>query len=154
VISLLKRAVRFTSPLWGGELIQRPSFSILRSGFNRSLNPLITVAFVLVCWDCSTAASSSNVVFERPQAYLGKQVRVCGYVHFALEDTNIWPDERTQKMRGDGLGILYFGHDAAVFRLNGMVKCISGKIIRTGCKTDKDKICNWSDNDYAIQLPK
>ena len=110
----------------------------------------IALAVIALCSCSSDNWAASTAIFENPQAYIGKQVTVCGYIHLSGEDTNIWIDKKAQTTGGDGLGLIYYGKSAD--RLDRRVACVSGELIKTGCKTDKSKICNWSDFDYAIRV--
>ena len=75
--------------------------------------------------------NESEAVFSNPAAYVGKQVRLCGYIHDRFEDTNIWPS-RSASLRGEReLG--FFDDDKArMHELDGKSVCIKVEIVRTG----------------------
>lgn len=113
----------------------------------------VVLVAALSCGGC-TGDVSSSAIFERPQSYVGQHVAVCGYVHLSHEDTNIWPDKRTEQMRGGGLGVIYLGNYADAKRIDRTTSCLSGEIVRTDCSNIEKTACNYSLFDYAIRVSK
>jgi hypothetical protein len=107
----------------------------------------IAFAFAALSYAILVVPCASDA-FDQPQRYLGKHV--CGYIHFRLEDTNIWRDHRAQRAGEAGLGLIYRAQTARL--PDGGRACVSGQIIWTGCESDHSKICNWSDADYAVDV--
>ena len=129
----------------------KPSIPCSQSCCNMYRVPVYSALISLALCTCSSLSSSaSTAIFEQPQSYVGKVVKLCGYVDLSTEYTNIWPNEHAKEVGGTGLGVIYYGHNARA--LSKKVACLTGEIIRTGCKTDKTIICNWSNFDYAIRV--
>jgi hypothetical protein len=105
---------------------------------------------------CSGPATSSLGVYDNPAGFVGQKVRVCGYIRDEPEDRQIWPSHSAYKKSASGsntrgLGFLSKAASSGAARgpLHDKTGCVTATIIRTGCATDK--ICLWSDYDYAAK---
>jgi hypothetical protein len=95
-----------------------------------------TALWIAGCAQLS-AQDESGAIFSSPEAYLGKRLQLCGYIHFRFEDHNIWPS-RSDSLRGvHELG--FFADDEMQGRkFDGKLACIKAEIVRTGIGKNSD----------------
>jgi hypothetical protein len=95
--------------------------------------------------------SSSSDVFYHPQNYVGRTVRVCGYIHDAFEDQNIWISRNViHEPRGPGLGFISGNASPGPSPWNNRNACVTGRLERSGCGADT--ICSASNFPYAVRV--
>ena len=105
---------------------------------------------VMVTASGAMASSESRPVFRHPAEYLGRNVRVCG---FLIGASNI-----TERRR-DGRFGLNVDVDAREHRVIRRARaqgeyariCLSGTIRHIGCETGPDGCTDWA-YDYAIAV--
>jgi hypothetical protein len=95
--------------------------------------------------------SISSDVFHNPQNYVGQTVRVCGYIHDAFEDQNIWISRRViHEPQGPGLGFISESNASGPSQWNNRDTCVTGRIERSGCGIEL--ICSASNFPYAVRV--
>jgi hypothetical protein len=120
----------------------------LKGGF--SVVMLSALCLSSGCAGSAYERQSNHAVFSDPASYIGKQVRVCGYIHDTFEDQNIWIDRRAMES-DDGLGLGFMSNRKAdtPSEWHQHTRCVTGEIVRTGCA--EDAICSWSSFPYALK---
>ena len=108
---------------------------------------LLGVALLIAV--CGCAPSSQTTVYRAPADFVGKEVTVCGLIHYAFEDQNIWPSRREQRRAGVGLGIT-FADDTDDWgkSFDRRRACVKGTIERTGCA--EELICTQTSYQYGV----
>jgi hypothetical protein len=111
-----------------------------------------SLCVALTVWACASGGSTSaNLdVFRNPQNFLGQQVRLCGYIRDAFEDSNIWVTRRALDEDGLGLGFLSDRALQAPGPWHAQTRCVTGEIVYTGCA--KENVCGWSNFPYALKV--
>jgi len=110
----------------------------------------IAVFFVAACTGAPRQSREGAAIFVDPSAFVGRQVRLCGYIHDTFEDSNIWPTTRAARTDGSGLGLISDRSSHAPGALHNRNTCIDVEIVRTGC--GQEVICDWSHFEYAARV--
>lgn len=110
----------------------------------------LPIAAVLSGASCeSIPQRSAQPFFANPAAFVGQQVRLCGFFHAQFEDFNVWPTRASVSNHEGGLGFMPAGNRTERSRLHNRRACIRAEIVRTGCA--EDRICHWSNFPYAAR---
>lgn len=105
------------------------------------INFVIIISLIISVSSCVSTKETelTRKVAATPSDFVGKSVRVCGYVRNQHEDHGIFLTRRSYRNEEQPM----LGLDSAV-ALHNTKQCLSGIIIRTGC--GEDMICL----DYAV----
>ena len=116
----------------------------------RRHSALITSGLLLSACATDLSHTESSAVFRSPSDYVGKQVRVCGYIHDSFEDANIWPSRSASQRDTVGLGLISNRAQGHSGPLHNQTRCVKGVVVRTGCAAEN--ICTGSNFPYALKL--
>ena len=116
----------------------------------------IATALFAGCLD-SRQSSNGSDVFNHPQDYVGKTVRVCGYIRDEFEDQNIFISrDASLQPNGPGLGFISEHDSSRPSPWNARSTCVTGILERTGCgvvtTSGEMTVCLWSRFPYALRV--
>lgn len=100
----------------------------------------------LACGCVTADGPQLREVAQRPDVYLGRTVRVCGYVRNAHEDHGIWRSSHAYARRQRAM----LGLMPAKATPHATSTCLTGEIVRTGCGAET--IClDTADVPFALR---
>ena len=125
-----------------------PPFAFGRIQVN-ILHKLVCSIACLMLAGC--AANSGNVapLFSSPEALEGEVVTECGYLHYAFENVNFYPNSRQAKEGEPGVGVFpgKVSYKQLVKHHERQV-CLTGRVRYTGCTVTM--ICSGTNFLYEI----
>lgn len=87
-------------------------------------------------------------VAERPEAFVGQTLRICGYVTNGHEDHGIWRSARAHARQDRAILGLIPSSPRGPYAERA---CISGRIVRTGCGAEIQCIDRAGDVPFALR---
>jgi hypothetical protein len=106
----------------------------------------LSLAVAALCPACATASNRREPVFSHSAQFVGRDVRICG---FMIDSSNIVESEnREDRQRQGGLSILLRGPLDPFHR--GRI-CVEGVISYLGCESGRI-VCMDAAFDYAIAV--
>ena len=86
-----------------------------------------------------------------PPEYHGRGQPVCGFLSYALDSHNIYPDAPAFQNNTKGFGVVPGTADHRdLQRYNGKYVCVTGEVYYRGC--GKERTCDNSDFPYAVRV--